>query len=72
MTLFVIGNSSLFCTFTDDLGYDPENIVVLVDNDNEPDHVQPTRENVICQMRKLVEDARAGDQFFFLGMCCVC
>ncbi|KAF9534074.1 caspase domain-containing protein [Crepidotus variabilis] len=44
--------------------YELEDITVLVDDD-EPDHVQPTRENILIAIGELVKDAREHDRFFF-------
>ncbi|KAF8816851.1 hypothetical protein BYT27DRAFT_7181309 [Phlegmacium glaucopus] len=44
--------------------YDPKDITILIDDDN-PDHMQPTRENMIKKMFELVDGARPGDRFFF-------
>ncbi|TFK39197.1 caspase domain-containing protein [Crucibulum laeve] len=48
----------------DHYGYKEEDIMTLVDVD-EPGQVQPTRENIILHIQKLIEGARAGDRFFF-------
>ena len=44
--------------------YDPKDITVLIDDDD-PNHMQPTRENMIRMMIELIEGAVAGDSFFF-------
>ncbi|KDR79908.1 hypothetical protein GALMADRAFT_222842 [Galerina marginata CBS 339.88] len=44
--------------------YDPADIVVLIDDDI-GEHIQPTRDNIMDQMRKLVEGAAENDRFFF-------
>ncbi|KAF8816852.1 hypothetical protein BYT27DRAFT_6378931 [Phlegmacium glaucopus] len=44
-------------------GYHPDDITVLID-DCDPEHMQPTEENLIQSMKDLVADARQGDQFF--------
>ncbi|KAH9478592.1 Metacaspase-1 [Psilocybe cubensis] len=44
--------------------YKPEDIVILIDNDL-PGHKQPTQENIMYEMKKLVEGAQEGDRFFF-------
>ncbi|KAF8196145.1 peptidase C14, caspase domain-containing protein [Pholiota molesta] len=48
----------------DKYGYDPEDIVVLID-DGDPAHPQPTRANVLAQIKHLVKDVRDGDKLFF-------
>ncbi|KJA18485.1 hypothetical protein HYPSUDRAFT_45202 [Hypholoma sublateritium FD-334 SS-4] len=45
-------------------GYYAEDIVVLID-DGDPQHRQPTRENIIYHMKYLVSGAREGDRLFF-------
>ncbi|KAI9511063.1 caspase domain-containing protein [Russula earlei] len=47
-------------------GYRPEDITVLKDDPAFSDHLQPTRENVLRELRNLVADAAAGDRFTFL------
>ncbi|KAF8955243.1 caspase domain-containing protein [Flammula alnicola] len=44
--------------------YDPTDVMLLIDDDD-PDQVQPTRENILSEINKLVKDAREGDKFFF-------
>ncbi|KAF8959336.1 caspase domain-containing protein [Flammula alnicola] len=44
--------------------YDPTDVMLLIDDDD-PDQVQPTRENILSAINKLVKDAREGDKFFF-------
>jgi len=43
--------------------YDPKDITVLIDDDD-PNHIQPTKENMIRAMIELIEGALAGDRFF--------
>ncbi|KJA28591.1 hypothetical protein HYPSUDRAFT_716158 [Hypholoma sublateritium FD-334 SS-4] len=45
-------------------GYHPDDIVALVDDDSAA-HLQPTRDNILAQMKLLVADARDGDRLFF-------
>ncbi|KAH9979131.1 caspase domain-containing protein [Russula compacta] len=47
-------------------GYRPEDITVLKDDPAFADHLQPTRENILREMRSLVAGAAAGDRFTFL------
>jgi hypothetical protein len=47
-------------------GYSPEDIVVLMDDRNLPEHLQPTRANVIRELKQLVSGAAPGDKFTFL------
>ncbi|KAF9460212.1 caspase domain-containing protein [Collybia nuda] len=44
--------------------YAPGDIVVLIDRD-EPEQMQPTRANMLREIKKLVQDAGTGDHFFF-------
>jgi metacaspase-1 len=44
--------------------YDPNDIAVLIDDDD-PNHIQPTRENILAAIADLVDDARENDRFFF-------
>ena len=45
------------------LGYKVENIICMTDNS--PDVLYPTRDNILAQIAKLVNDAKKGDQLFF-------
>jgi len=47
-------------------GYQLEDITVLKDDHAFEDHLQPTRENILRELRSLVADAAAGDRFTFL------
>ncbi|KAH9991895.1 caspase domain-containing protein [Russula vinacea] len=47
-------------------GYRPEDITVLKDDPAFADHLQPTRENILRELRNLVANAAAGDRFTFL------
>ncbi|KAH9959978.1 caspase domain-containing protein [Russula dissimulans] len=47
-------------------GYHPEDIAVVKDDPALPDHLQPTRENILRELRNLVADAASGDRFTFL------
>ncbi|KAI0290174.1 caspase domain-containing protein [Russula brevipes] len=47
-------------------GYRPEDITVIKDDPAFPNHLQPTRENILRELRNLVADAAAGDRFTFL------
>ncbi|KAF8905813.1 caspase domain-containing protein [Gymnopilus junonius] len=44
--------------------YAPGDITMLIDDDD-PNHLQPTRANIIAQIRQLVKDVKDGDRFFF-------
>ncbi|KAH9923400.1 peptidase C14 [Epithele typhae] len=50
-------------------GYDPENIVMMLDEDGIAPNLEPTRANILYQIRKMVANARAGSRyvFFFSG-----
>ncbi|KAH9923423.1 caspase domain-containing protein [Epithele typhae] len=50
-------------------GYDPENIVMMLDEDGIAPNLEPTRANILDQIRKMVANARAGSRyvFFFSG-----
>ncbi|KAI0297814.1 caspase domain-containing protein [Multifurca ochricompacta] len=43
-----------------------EDITVLKDDPALPSHLQPTRENILRELRRLVADAAPGDRFTFL------
>lgn len=45
-------------------GYSSDDIVVLVDSDDSG-QIQPTRANMLQQIKQLVNGAQAGDHFFF-------
>ncbi|KAL0569231.1 SCF ubiquitin ligase complex subunit cdc4 [Marasmius crinis-equi] len=45
--------------------YDPKDIVTLVDTKDVKSQKQPTHDNMITEMQKLVHGAAAGDRFFF-------
>ncbi|KAF8233134.1 hypothetical protein L208DRAFT_1377389 [Tricholoma matsutake] len=45
-------------------GYSSDDIVVLVDSDD-AGQIQPTRANMLQQIKQLVNGAQAGDHFFF-------
>ncbi|PPQ86772.1 hypothetical protein CVT25_012417 [Psilocybe cyanescens] len=45
-------------------GYDSNDIIFLMD-DCDPEHVQPTRENIVLHIGKLIEGAKETDRFFF-------
>ncbi|KAH9963702.1 caspase domain-containing protein [Lactifluus volemus] len=47
-------------------GYRPEDITILKDDSKSPNHLQPTRDNILRELRDLVADAAAGDRFTFL------
>ncbi|KAH8989864.1 caspase domain-containing protein [Lactarius hatsudake] len=47
-------------------GYLAEDVVVLKDDPALPAHLQPTRENILRELRNLVADAASGDRFTFL------
>lgn len=47
-------------------GYRPEDIILLKDDPAFGHHLQPTRENILRELRSLVADAAAGDRFTFL------
>ncbi|KAI9511062.1 caspase domain-containing protein [Russula earlei] len=47
-------------------GYSPEDITVLMDDPTLPGLSQPTRANMICELRRLVAAAAPGDTFVFL------
>ncbi|KAF8258284.1 caspase domain-containing protein [Lactarius quietus] len=47
-------------------GYRPEDVVILKDDPALPAHLQPTRENILRELRHLVADAAPGDRFTFL------
>jgi len=47
-------------------GYAEEDIIVLKDDPNLPDLSQPTRDNMIRELKRLVSGAAPGDQFTFL------
>ncbi|KAH9005350.1 caspase domain-containing protein [Lactarius deliciosus] len=47
-------------------GYPAEDVVVLKDDPALPAHLQPTRENILRELRNLVADAASGDRFTFL------
>ncbi|KDR74354.1 hypothetical protein GALMADRAFT_250216 [Galerina marginata CBS 339.88] len=53
---------ALHALLQDVYGYAPEDITILIDVPNE---IQPTRENILLQIRKLIEGARDDDRFFF-------
>ncbi|KAF5389656.1 hypothetical protein D9757_004112 [Collybiopsis confluens] len=44
--------------------YNVNDVVTLIDIDH-PKALQPTRDNIIAEMKNLVADARRGDRFFF-------
>ncbi|KAF8256898.1 caspase domain-containing protein [Lactarius quietus] len=46
-------------------GYSPGEITVLKDVPDFPDHLQPTRENMIRELKCLVDGAASGDKFTF-------
>ncbi|KAF8259966.1 caspase domain-containing protein [Lactarius quietus] len=46
-------------------GYSPGEITVLKDVPDFPDHLQPTRENMIRELKSLVDGAASGDKFTF-------
>ncbi|KAN0136670.1 Caspase domain containing protein [Lactarius tabidus] len=46
-------------------GYSLEDITILKDGPNFPDDLQPTRENMIRELTRLVADAASGDKFTF-------
>jgi len=50
-------------------GYRPEDVVVLKDDPKLPEHLQPTRVNLIRELNALVSDATPGDRFtlFYSG-----
>lgn len=45
-------------------GYDDANITILLD-DGKSAESQPTQSNIIREIKKLVQDAKSGDRFFF-------
>ncbi|KAN0118331.1 Caspase domain containing protein [Russula decolorans] len=47
-------------------GYSPEDIVVLKDDPTLPEHLHPTRANMIRELKQLVSGAAPGDKFTFL------
>ncbi|KAH9991896.1 caspase domain-containing protein [Russula vinacea] len=47
-------------------GYLPEDIIVLKDDPRFPDRLQPTRANMIRELKRLVAGAAPGDRFTFL------
>ncbi|KAF8492193.1 caspase domain-containing protein [Russula emetica] len=47
-------------------GYRPEDITVLKDDPAFAIHLQPTRENILRELKNLVANAAAGDRFTFL------
>jgi hypothetical protein len=47
-------------------GYRAEDIVMVKDDPGFPDHLQPTRENILRELRNLVANAAPGDRFTFL------
>ncbi|KAH9165606.1 hypothetical protein EDB89DRAFT_2008573 [Lactarius sanguifluus] len=51
-------------------GYTPDDITVLKDGPKFPDRLQPTRANMISELKKLVGDAAPGDRFtfFYIGL----
>jgi len=50
----------------DTYGYAPEDITVLKDDPCLPEHLQPTRVNMIRELKQLVSGAAPGDKFTFL------
>ncbi|KAH9968497.1 caspase domain-containing protein [Lactifluus volemus] len=46
-------------------GYRPEDVCVLKDDPDFPEHSQPTRANIIRELKKLVSGAASGDRFTF-------
>ncbi|KAF8959335.1 caspase domain-containing protein [Flammula alnicola] len=48
----------------DKYGYDPEDIIVLIDDDD-PNHTQPTRSNIMFHINRLVAGSRKRDKLFF-------
>jgi hypothetical protein len=46
-------------------GYSLEDITILKDGPNFPDDLQPTRDNLIRELRRLVAGAASGDKFTF-------
>ncbi|KAF8879362.1 caspase domain-containing protein [Infundibulicybe gibba] len=56
--------ASMKWLLTERYGYDPQDVVVLIDKE-EPGQVQPTRSNLLREIRNLVDGAQDGDKFFF-------
>lgn len=50
--------------FADVYSYKPEDIVILIDDDD-INQKQPTRANIVEEMQNLVKDAEENDRFFF-------
>ncbi|KAK0434005.1 caspase domain-containing protein [Armillaria borealis] len=52
-------------------GFRPEDITVLMDNDEVEDICKPTKENITRELRALVQDAQPGGAYFvlFAGHC---
>ncbi|KAH8814563.1 caspase domain-containing protein [Flagelloscypha sp. PMI_526] len=47
-------------------GYDPENITVMSDQDPEcPERLQPTKVNIMRELKSFTADVRPGDEFVF-------
>ncbi|KAI0754083.1 caspase domain-containing protein [Daedaleopsis nitida] len=45
--------------------YRPENVVTMLDGEGTPEELQPTRENILREIRSLVSGAREGSRFVF-------
>ncbi|KAF9481556.1 hypothetical protein BDN70DRAFT_930793 [Pholiota conissans] len=56
--------TSKFSYFADVYGYASDNIIILLD-DEHPDHIQPSRVNILNAIDDLVRDAKPGDRFCF-------
>ncbi|KAH9923421.1 caspase domain-containing protein [Epithele typhae] len=46
-------------------GFVEDEIVLMLDDAGTPEYLQPTRENVISQIKRFVNGARSGDKFMF-------
>lgn len=56
--------AAMYGLLRDHLNYKEEDIVILTENSQYP-HCQPTKKNIVMAMQWLVKDAQPGDTLFF-------
>lgn len=56
---------SLKCLLIDNFNYPEANVVLMKDDGELPNHLWPSRDNMLKQITKMVTDASANDCFFF-------
>ncbi|KAG1792542.1 caspase domain-containing protein [Suillus variegatus] len=58
-------SESLKCLLNDKFNYPEANVVLMKDDAELPEHLWPSRNNILKQITKMVANATSNDQFFF-------